>query len=73
MTETNKPPEGVNPKQRRALIQLTFHDGRLEKVGGLKPDLDTKLRRPLGLSKYLEKKTVGRGIALELTDAGWPA
>ena len=71
MTEVTKTADGLDPKQRRALIQLAFSDGHLGKVGDLKPDLDTKLRAGLVGRKLLEQKKVGRGTALELTDGGW--
>jgi hypothetical protein len=71
VTEVTKLGDGLHPKQRRALIQLAFREGRVEKVGDLKPDLDTKLRDGLIGRKLLEKKKAGRGTSLELTDGGW--
>jgi hypothetical protein len=71
VTEANNPADGLNPKQRRALIQLAFHDGRVEKVGDLKPSLDPLPRVALRKRGFLEEKKSGRGKAIELTDSGW--
>lgn len=62
---------GLHLKQRRALIQLAFREGRVEKIGDLKPDLDAKLRAELVGRKLIEQKKGNRSIALELTDGGW--
>jgi len=61
----------LNPKQGRTLIQLAFREGRVAKVGDLKPDLESKLRQDLVDQKLIDAKKFGRGTALELTDAGW--
>jgi hypothetical protein len=61
----------LHPKQRRTLIQLAFCEGRVEKVGDLKPDLEAKLRAELIGRQFVQQKKAGRGIALELTDGGW--
>jgi len=63
--------ELLKPQQRRALIQLAFQEGRVEKVGDLKPDLDTQLRKALIDQKLLKLENAARGKALELTDSGW--
>lgn len=61
----------LDPKQSRALIQLAFAGGQLDKVGDLKPKLDAKLRRQLKEGKLLDEKKVNRSNSLELTDSGW--
>ena len=37
----------LKPKQGRTLIQLAFREGRVDKVGDLKPDLESTLRKDL--------------------------
>jgi len=71
MSEAAGPSKGLHLKQRRALIQLAFQEGRVEKIGDLKPDLDPKLRAELVGRKLIQQKKINRSIALELTDSGW--
>jgi hypothetical protein len=61
----------LDPKQSRALLQLAFREGHLDKVSDLKPKLDPKFRRELSDLKLLAHKKVKRSSALELTDNGW--
>jgi hypothetical protein len=71
MSEAAGTSKGLHLKQRRVLIQLAFREGRVERIGDLKPDLDPKLRAELVGRKLIQPQKLKKSTALQLTDGGW--